>query len=294
MKNFLLCCLLATAAIAALASCDRSSAEIESENRTADNTCKTKNITFSMSGDFTSPTFSRAATALQESNMTDIWLIDYMDGKLIQQKHIAKTDADWSAPIMSLCYGTHHIYTIASAGDSPVLSTDAQTITWTKPRDTFYKDCEIDINGNTESIHSVTLDRISTMLYIKMTDLVPADIAKIDIIPSIWYYGVNYVTGEACGSASTAISISIPSSYAGTTGTLNVCFFGIGAADEYKTDASIRANNTADKTIGSATITAAPMQRNRRTEYSGALFHAGGSFSASLHTDWADPYTGNF
>ena len=69
------------------------SAEQEQEQETAMNV-KTKNFTFTVKGDFGSATFTRGYMQADGKDMTDLWVLDYMDGTLVQQLHQSSDDAD--------------------------------------------------------------------------------------------------------------------------------------------------------------------------------------------------------
>ena len=96
-------------------------------------------ITFAISGDFTltSHDFTRSLTA-DGKDMTDVWVLDYVDGTLAQQLHQSdNTATDFGTPTLNLSIGTHHIYFIASRGVDAVLNTTTHVLTFTSVRDTF-------------------------------------------------------------------------------------------------------------------------------------------------------------
>ena len=111
-----------------------------------------KNFTFTVKGDFGAATFRRSYLTADGKDMTDLWVFDYMDGVCVQTVHQTADDADWGAPKMSLSYGSHHVYFLASRGEGATVDADGHTITWTGPRDTFWKDYEVEVvstsNGN--------------------------------------------------------------------------------------------------------------------------------------------------
>ena len=65
---------------------------------------------------------------------------------------------------MTLTYGSHHIYFVASRGDSPNVDTDAHTVTWDIPRDAFWKDYEVDVTETTKKDRSLTLARVAVIV----------------------------------------------------------------------------------------------------------------------------------
>lgn len=248
-------------------------------------------ITFNISGDFSFSTsdMTRSLEADGKS-MTDIWALDYLDGTLQQQIHQTAADADFGTPTMTLSLGTHHLYFVASRGVGAVLNTTAHALTFTSVRDTFWKDYEITINSGTSSDNrSVALDRIVTKLKLTFTDAIPEGAAAFNVTPSLWYYGIDYTTGEPSeATANGTITVNIPSSEIGVSNEA-VSVFGFSPATEWTTDISISANSTTS-VLGSASISDAPFKRNRTTEYSGPLFSSSGRMTVNLSTDWLDSH----
>lgn len=254
-------------------------------------------ITFAISGDFTltSYDFTRSLTA-DGKDMTDVWVLDYVDGTLVQQLHQSdNTAADFGTPTLNLSIGTHHIYFVASRGVGAVLNTTTHVLTFTSVRDTFWKDYAITITSGTSSGNrSVTLDRIVTKLKLTFTDAIPEGAATFNVTPSSWYYGVDYTTGEPSeATADGTITVNIPSSEVGAVNEA-VSIFGFSSATEWTTDIDINCKAANNDVLGSATITSAPFVRNRVSEYTGPLFTAGGGMTLSLNTAWDDAYQGTW
>ncbi len=253
-------------------------------------------ITFNVSGDFTLSTsnITRSLTADGKS-MTDVWVLDYVGGVLKQQLHQTGEDADFGTPTLSLGLGTHHIYFIASRGAGASLNTTTHALTFTSVRDTFWKDYEITISGGTSSGNrSVTLDRIVTKLKLTFTDAIPEGAATFNVTPSVWYYGIDYLTGEPISATpSQTTTVNIPSTEIGAVNEI-VSIFGFSSTTEWTTDVSINCKTAEDVVLGSATITAAPFIRNRVSEYTGPLFGDNGSMTLSLNTDWTTSHTGTW
>ena len=252
-------------------------------------------ITFAISGDFTliSHDFTRSLTA-DGKDMTDVWVLDYVDGTLVQQLHQSdNTAADFGTPTLNLSMGTHHIYFVASRGVGAVLNTTTHVLTFTSVRDTFWKDYAITITSGTSSGNrSVTLDRIVTKLKLMFTDAIPEGAATFNVTPSSWYYGVDYTTGEPSeATADGTIMVNIPSSEIGVVNEA-VSIFGFSSATEWTTDIDINCKSASDAVLGSATIISAPFVRNRVSEYTGQLFGDNGGMTLSLNATWDDSYNG--
>lgn len=259
---------------------------------------KTKRFTFTLKGDFsdTWKPVTRAVGYLQADgrDMTDIWVLDYQDGVLVQQIHQADNTADdFGKPVLNLAYGSHHVYFIASRGTGATLNTEAHTITFTKTYDTFYKDYEVEVVNTSNGNRAVTLDRIITKLRLKFTDAISADAATFNITPSQWYYGWDYVAGTLTDArTSQEVSITIPDSEKGKADvTVNV--FGFSTAEQWSADVTFNAKRADGSIIGQATIEQVPFKANRITEYAGRLFSSNGEQVAlSLNSDWYDKYEG--
>ena len=258
----------------------------------------TKKFTFTVKGDFGSATFNAPRTRgyLQADgqSMTDLWVFDYMDGKLVQSVHQTSDDETWGKPTMALAYGSHHVYFVASRGEDATLDADGHTITWTGPRDTFWKDYEVEVVSTSNGNRAVTLDRVATKLRVVVADEVPTSCAAVVVTPARWFYGWDYVNGVAVAAQQTERRVAVPESYAGTTGQLAVSIFGLSGADEWVTNVAIQAQDAEGGVLGSASIVGAPFKANRSTEYSGNLFGSAGGLDVSVNGDWETPKTGTW
>ena len=275
----------------------------------------TKKFTFTVKGDFGSPTFKdgdqgdasvngtegaaprRAATYLTDENnqMTDLWVFDFVGDDCVQSLHQTTSDEAWGQPQMSLALGTHHIYFVASRGVSPVVNATDKTIVWSSVRDTYWKDYEVTVVNTSNGNRAVTLDRVVAKLKLTINDEIPTGTSTLTCTPASWHYGMNYTTGAPIAATSDQpITISIPSSYIGTTGQLSVSFFTVSGADEWTTNVGVAIKDGNSTTLGSAVIANAPLKRNRSTEYSGSLFSSGGAVAVSVDGDWLSPHVGTW
>ena len=253
-----------------------------------------KKFTFTVKGDFGAATFTRGYLQADGQSMTDLWVYDYMDGKCMQSVHQTAEDADWGKPSMSLAYGSHHVYFVASRGDEPTVDEEAHTITWGTPRDAFWKDYDVEVVNTSNGNRAVTLDRVATKLRLTIQDEVPTGCSAVNVTPDRWYYGLDYVTGEAVTAKKQTRTVSVPASYIGTTGQMVVSIFGLSGADEWVTNVAVTATDADGKVLGSANIAGAPFKRNRATEYSGNLFGSAGGLDVSVSDTWENPRTGTW
>ena len=274
--------------------------EAVSEEETTE--VKTKKFAFNVKGDFASPVFSgdeltsgikkAAALSADGQDMTDLWVYDYMDGVLVQSVHQTNDDVDFGKPVMQLAYGQHHVYFVASRGVGA--SVDGTVITWSSVRDTFWKDYEVDVVSTSNGNRAVTLDRVVTRLRVTAIDEVPAGCASVTVSPDTWYYGLDYTTGTPANEQKKDVTINVPSSYVGTSGSLVLSIFSFSGATEWTTDVMLTAKNGSGDVIGQASIANAPFKANRCTEYSGPLFGAGGEMTVGLNCEWETSFTGTW
>ena len=233
---------------------------------------------------------TRATLEGDGGSMTDLWLFDYVGGELVQTIHQSSEDTDFGDPSITLSYGSHHVYFVASRGESPSLSTEQHRITWSRVKDTFWKDYSIDVNASVSEDRAVMLDRVVARMRIAVLDEVPANLSSVAIHVSSWNFGIDYMTGTATDNREHDMNISVPSSYAGTSGSLVMSAYTISDEDVWNTDITMTAKSSSDEVLGTATIVNAPFKRNRVTTYSGNLFNSSGGMSIGLNTEWSTEY----
>ena len=250
----------------------------------------TKTFTFDVAHNYG----TRGSLQGDGGQMTDLWLFDYVDGQLVQTIHQTSDDENFGTPSISLTYGSHHVYFVASRGDSPVVDTDAHTITWSNVRDSFWKDEAIDVDASVQTNRSVMLDRVVTRLRVLVKDEVPATLSTIALHIDNWFYGLDYMTGEAASAAERNSDISVPSSLHGTTGQLSISLYGFSGEDIWTTNLSMVAKTSGGDVLGQASISNAPFKRNRITIYEGNLFNSAGGIDVGLNTEWTQDFTGQW
>ena len=281
---------LAVAVILPMMSCTKGNCELD-VNVAAPDSMKKKTITFTFGGDgYEQHALTRAS--LPDANITDLWLFDYFGGEMQQTIHQQSTDATFGVVSLDVDYGEHTLYFVASRGETPTI--DGTVISWSKPSDTFWQSTTLNIQPSTSTAQSVSLGRVATRLRITVTDEIPSGLATLSVTPSHWYYGLNYITGEADDDRQTARVVNVPSSYVGTTGQLAASFYCISPATDWHTDVTVAALTANDATIAAVTIPDVPLRRNSITEYSGTIFSAGRSVSIEVDDTWGDPISGTW
>ena len=69
----------------------------------------TRLVTFNLGGGgFGSPTFTRAIS-LGESDMTDLWVFDFVAEECVQSLHLTPEDAAFSNPQLTMSMGEHEV-----------------------------------------------------------------------------------------------------------------------------------------------------------------------------------------
>ena len=269
--------IFAAIAAAALMGCENVDEQRDDEGQV-------REITFACGG-FGVANATRALEA-DGKGMTDLWVMDYTQGALVQQIHQSGTDADFGAPTMRLRTGEHQICFVASRGTGAAVDTEAHTIAWTKPSDTFHKSITKDVKPTSAAQQQVTLERVATRLRLTLTDEVPADAASITISPSRWHTGLDYLTGEPTAAiADYTGTVALPESVRGTTG-LQLSIFGLSSAAQWTTDVALTSTNTDGALIGQGTIKSAPMRRNIITNCTGPLFSSVTVGNIILNMEW--------
>ena len=220
---------------------------------------------------------------LQELNITDLWLFDYVGDELKQTIH--KTEG-FDALTISMDYCEHRLCFVASRGIDPTVT--APTISWEKPSDTFWATLTMDVQPATSSTQSVTLKRVATRLRIGITDEITAQMVRLDVEPAMWYYGIDVQTGEGTDARRQVRSVTIPASYIGTQGQLTASFFGLSLASDWQTDIDVRLIGSEESMLGSVSLPSVRFAQNLTTVYSGGIMGSGRSVSLTADDAWDD------
>jgi hypothetical protein len=276
--------LMAMAAAAMLLSCEKEETLTAKVNDPKDS-MQSKTITFTF-GEISHKAMTRGTLA--DASITDLWLFDYMGEELKQTIHQSSTDEGFGSVAVTAETGDHSFCFIASRGTGATVSGGA--ITWEKPSDTFWAKSTLTITPTTATSQSVELQRVATKLKITITDEVPATLSKLTITADTWHSGINALTGEPTAAAARTSTISVPTSYIGTTGQLIASIFGI-CGDDYTTDVSVTASDANSQAIASVTLDDVPMKKNTTTSYSGPLFTRQPTFSMTVADSWGEDIT---
>lgn len=220
---------------------------------------------------------------LQELNLTDLWLFDYVGDELKQTIH--KTEG-FDALTLTMDYGEHRLCFVASRGIDPTVT--APTISWEKPSDTFWATLTMDVQPASSGEQSVTLKRVATRLRIGITDEITTQMARLEVEPATWYYGIDVKTGDGTDARCQMRSVTIPASYIGTQGQLTTSFFGLSPASDWQTDIDVRLIGNEESLLGSVSLPSVRFAQNLTTVYSGGIMGAGRSVSLTVDDAWDD------
>lgn len=245
-----------------------------------------KAFTFHLKGDFTTSfdEMTRAAVRLENDNtagITDIWVLDYQDGKLMQQVHQVSTDTDFGHPQMNLTYGHHDVKFIASKGTVPVLS--ASELSWTKVLDTFTLDYPVDVVASSNGNRAPELKRAIGGVKIVATDVVKNGTQKVSVTMkrSLSLVLPTLAPSEATESAN---EFSITSSQWDKTGlsltTYTLC------DEELSTDVVVTVTGADNAVISQFTVSGVSVKKNRITTLTGDVFGRGNGFSVAIDDSW--------
>ena len=246
-----------------------------------------KTITFTFGNVLTQHAMTRADVT--ELDLTDLWMIDYVGDELQQTVHLSSSDEGFGVLSASMRYGEHTLYFVASRGTTPTADTDAQTITWVKPSDTYWATASITVAPSSSASQAVTLGRVATRLQITVTDEVPANAAVFTVTPSQWYYGINYTTGAGVGlQTNYPRPVNIPANYIGTSGELMISFFGFVPSTDWQTDVTATLTASDESVLGQVSLEDVPLKRNITTAYSGGILGTSKTFTLTADDTWGD------
>lgn len=218
-----------------------------------------KTITIDLSGDFEVSTRSS-----DFSEIKDILVFDYMDGQCVQFIHQQKGDTNFGKLDIILNYGKHTLYFVASSGDG--LKTTTTTVTWDKVADTFWGYKNIEVNANTTSSISVILDRVTTVLEVISTDVMPDDKKYVAVTFGKWSNSIVLTTGKPNKFGTYTIRCQLHNtSYADFT------VYGIASNEEYSTDVKLDCYSNSGL-IKSHIVQNVPFLVSRVTTIKGAMF----------------------
>ena len=239
---------------------------------------KVLSVTFG--GDYSFEPFTRAGVTT--ANAQDVWIFDYMDGRLVQSMHQKAGDENFGKPEIALKYGTHDLYFLVANGQSPI--SNANAICWSVVGDTYWKHTIANITALTGDNLAVMLSRVATMLKLRPSDQAPDNVKSLKIVPSLWSYGINYLTGKPSGLWANRHVIC--------QGTGDIDLYGIGDYGETFVNFDIYALSEDGETVKFCEKKNIPFTHNRITTMTGSIYSEGGAHNCALQisASWEQEY----
>lgn len=247
---------------------------------------------------------TRAALTANGATITDLYILDYdkTTGKLLQVLHQTNDAEDFAEPDLTLDYGEHILKVIATRSTTPWLI-DATSSTWNvasnvlapvtdsqpvaltsaKTSDTFGAQKEVTVGIGTANTVAVMLDRLTTRLVVKSTDVFPTDSSTWDA--TLQEYKTFSLQSFDVTAAVKNQRTTDVSSLAGTTGT-TLTYYVLVPADGYTTDITFTTKSKAGTSYSSITVPNVRFERNKTTTITGSFYNHKQGFSISLNDVW--------
>lgn len=220
---------------------------------------------------------------------TRLNFVVYKDGEKVKGKSQLKEDGNFGEVKFLLDPdNTYKLMVLAhsSIGGNPTVS-DPENIQFTNMlgySDTFcyYGDLEV---KSEETIHEVTLTRVSSQLCFTITDEIPAEVTHMIF---------NYTGGSGVLNAVTGFGGNVNSrqeknvNIVGYSAPLPIHIYTFLRENEGSLDVKADAVDANNKVVMSRTFTDIPMKRNTVTEYKGSFFSHEQGFSIKGETEWSD------
>lgn len=263
---------------------------IDENGQETEITEQVKKFIFHVKGDFLTSfeDMTRAAVRLEEKNeagVTDLWVLDYVDGTLVQSVHQASGDESFGAVAMNLTYGHHDVKFVASKGTEPVLT--ATALTWGKVKDTFVLDYPVDVVASSNGNRAPELKRAVAGLKLVMTDEIPQDAKWLCITLGKRSQTLVLPSLSALPYEESAAEIDC-SGNRGVNGA-NATVYTLAGDEEWKSTASIVVKREDGTVITTVALPDVMLKKNRITTLTGEVFGRGSGFSVSIDDSWESP-----
>lgn len=284
----------------ALAACENA----VTDDSSAKEKVPTKQFTFHVKGNFEiNYTEMSRATRLENGNtsgLTDLWVMDYMDGALVQKVHQSSTAADFGTVPLTLAYGQHNIIFVASKGTTPTLSGDAvgstaATLAWAKVMDTFTLSYPLEVTSSSNGNRAPELQRAIGGVTVHMKDAVPANAATVDVQ---WDHSktLSLPSLSPATPQSGTTTLAFPADYIGHAD-MEFKVYTLAPDLGITTTVQLTFKDADGNTISTRTIPNVEIRKNRITKLSGKCFTASTSttsFGVNVVNTWQSDYDMTF
>lgn len=295
MKNYLKMAAIA-AALCATASCEHIELSEDLAETEQGEIVKTKAFTFHVKGAFETcydEMGTRAGVRLEENNtagVTDLWVMDYVDGVLVQQVHQSPNDASFGTVKMSLTYGHHDIKFVASKGEGVSLSSSA--ISWAKVKDTFTLDYPVDVVASSNGNRAPELKRAISGLRVVIADAIPTDAKTITLTLGSRSQSLTLPALSALPYSESSVELDCTSNR-GVSGA-SASIYTLAGDEEWQSTASISVKREDGTVITAFDLPEVTLKKNRMTALTGEVFNRTSGFSVAVDTSWEEDYSVNF
>ena len=188
------------------------------------------------------------------------------------------------------CYLPQDNYTmvvIANGGDNAVTLTNKTSATFGENRvmETFLKTQTVNITSTAPVNLEPTLDRIVSAVAVRSTDTRPAGVTQLRLTYSKGGKSFNPSTGLATSNTGFVNLMGLSGNAGNTTYVGGYLFL---ATDEQTMDVTIETLDAEDNVLFSKTITDVPLERNRQTTLTGAIYSSAAVSARSfqINSDW--------
>jgi hypothetical protein len=306
MKKVLLCLVLA---VVCFASCKKGKETKPTPPPTTDT--KTYNVKFNVSGFTTTITTTDAknhVNGLQVNASRRVlqYIVYNNGGEIIHNVQQVSTDANYGVVADILPAGNYHVSVYIYPEDNMVfnriyinnvlLSPYSQLINenafWGS--DVFYKNISVNITSSTQDVvQDITVERMVGKLSVNLTDALPANAKKLEILVDKDNIGLNFTSTAATsyGVESKDSVTEIPSSAIGTTNYTASVYMLNTDTPFTVTIICYDANNV---NIGQAIVPGVTLQKNTQTILTGKLFGTGTGLGLNINPVWGAPINSSF
>lgn len=214
------------------------------------------------------------------------FLLDEEGEKVLAQEK-PNTSDDYLNLYVEVPKGTYQLVAFGHNGTADA-SIDANAVI-TPPSgkllDSFihYKVIELDEESETEQ--SITLDRCVAKFSLKHTDAIPEGAASVEFVVAGAAKVLDAKTGLGTEAEEQKIVINIPASAEGTKNN-TFSFYTFLTAKESTIDVTATSKDADGNTLTSYTFEDVEMEVNMQTIYSGAFFNSDQSIKVSFNTEW--------
>lgn len=217
------------------------------------------------------------------------WLVVDSKGCIVMKQEKTSESTDFDKATLELPYGSYRLYLVGHNGGEDVsISADGiATFAETKLTDTFSKCMELTVGRETEGTLSIPMQRTVAKFILKCKDAIPAEVSRVTLCYTGAGQTLDVKTGLTADTDLTVVqerNITIPSSNKGKTDCSFVAYMFL-PSEESTIYLTATSWDSEDNPVSQYTFTAAPMQQNCQTTYTGQFFSNGESISGGVTID---------